>query len=124
MRPIDANALLEHIKGLPTWWADGGGVYGQAMKYPEGMFDVEDVVSSIENAPTLTQPNEWVRVEERLPEDRQIVLFHQKDGFIYCAEHLAGVKDLPPAWLIDNDCWEAEEVTHWMPLPKPPEGET
>ena len=64
MRPIDANALLEHIKDLPTWWADGGGVYGQAMKYPEGMFDVEDVVSSIENAPTLTQPNELLTWEE------------------------------------------------------------
>lgn len=55
-RMIDADALIEHIKGLPTWWADGGGVYGQAMKYPEGMFDVDDVVASIENAPTLTQP--------------------------------------------------------------------
>ena len=56
MRLIDANALLEHIKDLPTWWADGGGIYGQAMKYPEGMFDVDDVVASIENAPTLTPP--------------------------------------------------------------------
>lgn len=64
MRPIDANALLEHIKDLPTWWADGGGVYGQAMKYPEGMFDVEDVVASIENAPTLTQPNEPLTMEQ------------------------------------------------------------
>ena len=49
-RMVDADALLEHIKDLPTWWADGGGVYGQAMKYPEGMFDVDDVVASIENA--------------------------------------------------------------------------
>lgn len=63
MRLIDANALLEHIKDLPTWWDDGGGVYGQAMKYPEGMFDVDDVVASIENAPTLTQPNEPLTLE-------------------------------------------------------------
>lgn len=56
-RMIDADVLLDHIKDLPTWWANGGGVYGQAMKYPEGMFDVDDIVSSIENAPTLTQPN-------------------------------------------------------------------
>ena len=70
--------------------------------------------------PTLTPPNEWVSVEERLPEDKQIVLFHQKNGFIYCAEYFAGNKLLSPAWFIDNDCWEAGEVTHWMPLPKSP----
>ena len=54
MRPIDADALLEHVKDLPTWWGDAGGVYGPPMKYPQGMFDVDDIVSSIENAPTTT----------------------------------------------------------------------
>lgn len=49
---IERDALIEHIKDLPTWWADGGGVYeGINMKYPDGMFDCDDVVSSIENAP-------------------------------------------------------------------------
>ena len=52
-RLIDANALDEHIKDLPTWWADDGGFYGGAMKYPEGMFIPEDIISSIENAPTV-----------------------------------------------------------------------
>ena len=48
---IEREALIAHIKDLPTWWADAGGVYGRSMKYPEGMFDCEDVISSIENAP-------------------------------------------------------------------------
>lgn len=48
---IEREALIAHIKDLPTWWADDGGVYGRSMKYPEGMFDCEDVVSSVENAP-------------------------------------------------------------------------
>ena len=73
-----------------------------------------------DNQPTLTPPNEWVRVEERLPEDGQIVLFHEKSGFVYCAEYNSGSKLMPPYWSIDNDCWEAEDVTHWMPLPAPP----
>ena len=47
---IDREALIAHIKDLPTWWADAGGVYGRSMKYPEGMFDCEDVISSVENA--------------------------------------------------------------------------
>lgn len=53
MKLIDAGKLLEHIKDLPTWWADDGGVYGESMKYPSGMFDCEDVVGSIENALTV-----------------------------------------------------------------------
>lgn len=53
MKLIDAEALLAHIKDLPTWWEDDGGVYGKSMKYPEGMFDCEDVVSSVENTPTV-----------------------------------------------------------------------
>ncbi len=48
---IKREALLAHIKDLPTCWADAGGVYGRSMKYPEGMFDCEDVISSVENAP-------------------------------------------------------------------------
>lgn len=47
---ISRSELLKHIKDLPTWWADEGGVYDHAMKYPEGMFDVDDIVNSIENA--------------------------------------------------------------------------
>lgn len=46
---IDREKILEHIKDLPTWWADDKGMY--AKKYLDGMFDCEDVVSSIENAP-------------------------------------------------------------------------
>ena len=48
---IEREALIAHIKDLPTWWADAGGVYGRSMKYPEGMFDCEDIISSVENAP-------------------------------------------------------------------------
>ena len=40
---IERESLLAYIKDLPTWWEDGGGVYGPPMKYPEGNFDPEDV---------------------------------------------------------------------------------
>ena len=137
MRPIDANALLEHIKGLPTWWADGGGVYGQAMKYPEGMFDVEDVVSSIENAPTLTPPNEWMSVEEKLPESIvNKVLVYCENGYIGYGhyEKYQGEEtwyNLESGEPFSSWNWQncsPYKVTHWMPLPEapdncPPEGE-
>lgn len=81
---------------------------------------LDQVLHDIQAMPTLIPQNEWIRVEDELPEDKQIVLFHQKNGFIYCAEYSAGSKLLSPAWFVENDCWEAGEVTHWMPLPEPP----
>ena len=50
---IDRDELIKHVKDLPTWWEDGGGVYGPPMKYPEGLFYPEDVIASIENAPVV-----------------------------------------------------------------------
>jgi hypothetical protein len=47
-RYADVDKLLEYIKDLPTWWADAGGVCGHSMRYPDGMFDVNDVVNSID----------------------------------------------------------------------------
>lgn len=67
------------------------------------------------------QTNEWISVDEKLPENGQVVLFYQKDGFIYCAEYFAGNALMSPGWFIDNDSWDAKEVTHWMPLPEPPD---
>lgn len=52
-RLIDADALMEHIKDLPTWWPDEGSHYMESMKYPQGMFEPDDIISSIENAPTV-----------------------------------------------------------------------
>ena len=105
MRAIDADRLLQVLE-INFGHTGGADVMRQL----------------IEAQPTLTPPNEWVSVEERLPNDKQIVLFHQKDGFIYCAEYFEGNKILSSAWFIDNDSWDAEEVTHWMPLPAPPKG--
>ena len=90
---------------------------------PRFLNGVESILEWAQTLPTLTQPTEWVRVEERLPENGQIVLFHQKDGFIYCAEYFVGKELMSPEWFIDNDSWNAKVVTHWMPLPAPPEKE-
>ena len=50
---INKLALLAHIKDLPTWWADAGGYYGGAQKLPDGLFEPEDIIASIENAPSV-----------------------------------------------------------------------
>ena len=61
--------------------------------------------------PTLTPQNEWVSVEERLPEPTYCVLVYTTD---YSIEVDA----------LDSDGeWMSYEVTHWMSLPAPPEKE-
>ena len=78
-------------------------------------------VRAINETPTLTPPNEWVRVEERLPEEKQRVIVRCERvgtsvGWILWGNWMT---DIGPG---------AGKVTHWMPLPaapdrRPPEGE-
>lgn len=44
---IDKEKLIQHIKDVPTWLSDDSTPF----KYPDGMYDVNDVINSIENAP-------------------------------------------------------------------------
>ena len=64
--------------------------------------------------PTLTKPNEWVSVEERLPKEKQRVIVRCERvgtsvGWILWGNWMA---DIGP---------DAGKVTHWMPLPEPPD---
>ena len=63
---------------------------------------------------TLTPPNEWVSVEERLPKEKQRVIVRCERvgtsvGWILWGNWMA---DIGP---------DAGKVTHWMPLPEPPD---
>lgn len=114
MKLIDLDQLLKYPLRRESALCD------EEHADPHFLNGVESVLEWAQTLPTLTPPNEWVSVEERLPKNGQIVLFHQKDGFIYCAEYFAGNALMSPGWFIDNDSWDAKEVTHWMPLPAPP----
>ena len=71
----------------------------------------------IANGVTFQQ---WIPVSERLPTDSKAVLvyaprnrnifecFHRSDGYWETASYTFGILH--------------DEVTHWMPLPQPPEG--
>ena len=68
----------------------------------------------LNKAPTLTPPNEWVSVEERLPEEKQRVIVRCERvgtsvGWILWGNWMT---DIGPG---------AGKVTHWMPLPAPPD---
>jgi hypothetical protein len=61
----------------------------------------------------------WIKCSERLPDDSRIVLVFSKGQL-----HFGSYNDWEKVWWIyeGGNCFTAY-VTHWMPLPEPPEGE-
>ena len=98
-RAIDADAFRE-------WWLENG--------ENEYVYDTNAFLESIDNWPTLTPPNEWVRVEERLPEEKQRVIVRCERVGTSVGWILWG------RWMTDIGP-HAGDVTHWMPLPAPPD---
>ena len=100
VRPIDANAMLNELRPV-NFEAEHSAVL---------LSDVSKMMREwVERQPTLTQPNEWVSVEDRLPEPTYCVLVYTTD---YSIEVDA----------LDSDGeWMSFEVTHWMLLPAPPD---
>lgn len=68
----------------------------------------------------LTPPNEWVSVEERLP---GVYLDEEDIGipFLVCGPYTKYPFRAFFAGTFWHDCFEPVEVTHWMPLPAPPD---
>lgn len=85
----------------------------------------------IDALPTLTQPNEWVSVEERLPtksgeyfayttdENINVIEFDEDCGdngeFGFWKEYYQDGAYLDSEWV------KADWITHWMPFPAPPD---
>ena len=94
----------------------------------KGLSSYGELIGCIEDAPTLTQPNEWVNVEERLPEEGESVLCivngKPRKNITLCEAYQLGVWCKEDGWLIDEYSeWRDVEVLWWMPLPDAPEGE-
>lgn len=90
-----------------------------------------EIERAIDSAPTVDQRclqpvEEWISVKERLPEvfDEVIVYFN---GFISIAwRETEKRKNGIVGWHWDSQMHYPESlvnVTHWMPLPKPPKGD-
>ena len=123
MRAVDADALREKFADiLDRTYTDD---------YAKGF--VAGIYAAL-NMPTLTPPNEWVSVEERLPEynpgtGAKSYWVAKKDNAGNWQMKIAQYCDYGYAMTMDAETevtwrdWDFTKivnVTHWMPLPTPP----
>jgi len=84
---------------------------------PDGNWGNARYVSAVTavRAADVVERHRWISVKERMPEDGKNVLAYEGGGFYFLD------------WCCDGDWVVASEstavVTHWMPLPEPPEGQ-
>ena len=108
MRPIDADALKEKFADiLDSTYTDD-----YAKGYVNGL-------RAALNMPTLTPPNEWVSVEERLPEPGERVLATDC-GFV--GEFYINKRGQWQRYNVNcSELLMALDILYWMSLPAPPE---
>ena len=134
VRPIDGDELLGIERLLDT---------DVVRQSKTASWLLDQVLHDIQAMPTLTPPNEWVSVDERLPEynpseGAKSYWIAKKDCCGNWQMKLAQFCDYGYAMTVDAETevtwryWDFTKivgVTHWMPLPappdrRPPEGET
>jgi|ADGO01.1.fsa_nt_gi Protein of unknown function (DUF551). len=71
---------------------------------------------------------EWINIEERLPDNGQEVIIYAPDGGVMGAffrtwTHVRTGQLMQAFQDYDNEIfnWWTWEVTHWQPLPEPPQ---
>lgn len=106
-RPIDADAIVFDYSGLAHI----------------GPYDYEDIAKyfadQIARQPTLTPPNEWVSVYDRLPEPGERVLATDC-GFV--GEFYINKRGKWQRYNVNcSELLMALDILYWMPLPAPPD---
>ena len=89
--------------------------------------EVVDVMTELEKVDGgAYRPDEWISVEERLPEDAGLL---ERGYARYLVWEKAYNNHVIGFWYGKDLGWETQiaedysEVTHWQPLPDPPKGE-
>ena len=99
------------------------------MKYTAQRFSVFAEITTVENLslkerPTIEPKHEWISVRDRLPEQLKEVLVCF-DGYGEKSVSTATYRNYfyGKEWLSNMMSLSVDSVTHWMPLPEPPEKE-
>ena len=120
VRPIDGNELLGIERLLDT---------DVVRQSKTASWLIDQVLHDIQAMPTLTQPNDWISVEDRLPENDGWYLVYAPEYWghskIYGLDGLAYSNfkhNYKVHWGIERGTGRGYPgiVTHWMPLPVAP----
>ena len=105
---ISRQAVLE---GIAKWVEDG---------YADSEADISHISSLVTHLPSVTPTQEWIPCSDRLPEEKVEVLVTTECGNITIAERYSAND-----YFINDGAATADEdeITAWMPLPKPYEGD-
>lgn len=81
--------------------------------------NLERITMSNTEAVIKTASSKWISVDKRLPADGQEVLIFVADGFFeaYITVSYYNGNGRIKSW---NNIYLRETVTHWQPLPSPP----
>lgn len=115
VRPVDGNELYRIEKLLDT----------DIVRQDKVALNLlEQVLYDIQHVPTLTPPNEWVSVEERLPEESygMVLLTNGKVVISGYRNKLFGLDGKHGVFAPEIKRGGGYmQVTYWMPLPAPPD---
>lgn len=109
MKLIDLDQLLKYPLRRESALCD------EEHADPHFLNGVESVLEWAQTLPTLTPPNEWISVEDRLPEPGDLIVYADNTVWGY-------------QYGICRVCGKEKAFDYWMPLQdlpnnRPPEGE-
>lgn len=109
MKLIDLDQLLKYPLRRESALCD------EEHADPHFLSGVESVLEWAQTLPTLTPPNEWISVEERLPEPGDLIVYADNTVWGY-------------QYGICRVCGKEKAFDYWIPLQdppnnRPPEGE-
>ena len=121
MRFVDIDKVKKWLdENKPDWDAEDYATACEDAEFYSTMDDflAENDVEMMMFAPELVSDYpEWIPCSERLPKDGELVLIAHVSGAVYIADRDGKY------WEEDSGEWyDGENVTHWMPLPEPPDG--
>lgn len=112
VRPIDGDELLGIELLLDT---------DVVRKSKTASWLLDQVLHDIQAMPTLTPQSEWISADERLPDNKgeYLVAYHPCHWDFVSDEIRVGLDSFrgKTAWAKKK----YQRVTHWMPLPEPPD---
>ena len=108
--------VREKLVELLSYFADGYSIENRHIVDGEKVCDIADHL--IENGVTV---QEWISVDDRLPEPWKQVLIYSRHDFCESAFYIGVSGKWRVTW--NHEMLDADSVTHWMPLPEPPKGE-